>query len=637
MKLIDLITSSRISDDEANRILNKMREDDEFYQSLKKHSKYAYDKIYKRLSNTAVKKKYNKKRMNRFIEDYLKDLKIVGRHDSRYLSAYRNLPIFIAKNGFIGNAYRDLYTFLVMGLVGENDSYRKLLETVEVEKVGVKECKDGNEYPTISLFRSILKEAGNFGLGTKDILYIYEVIHFERMTAEEENEVFHEELVGKQNRNSRESSSNTTKELISQVESKIDKVLKEQNVKLKDIKSDIKSLSYKERDLEKNSNTLLQVIDSLKDDIKKTVSLDDIGKIKQDVKSWEDKIRSLEHKMKKEISRLEKEFKSIISSEKSVAEERFLQSTIEHQKIIDSRIREIVEDEKRKFYEIDFRPVWLEKVEGKRENIGQEIVFLSAWKAYLSSKYEIYLTDEQLVVAHCILKTFSCSIFNEEKILQSWLELLDVEENTFIESANPLWTRRLDWIGLSTHLEDQSLPRRFGIMRDFDTAIVGAYLVPQLAKWNKSSIQERIHLYLVPAGNSLDKLDSTEVAHLAPEYDMSIAGSCSLEKNIPTNQFQFNKYIPRVQEKNLKSWIVRQPEILFREELIVVPSKSFQIDIPFELLDSFNSLYPNLDVYLTEQSAKSVALKLTIGGYLSKRYGEEVADSYVDFVMGYFV
>ena len=326
-----------------------------------------------------------------------------------------------------------------------------------------------------------------------------------------------------------------------------------------------------------------------------------------------------------------------MTSEKAAIEERFLQNTTEHQKIIDSKIREIVEDEKRKFFEIDFRPVWLEKAEGKRENIGQEPVFLSAWKAYLSSKYEIYLTDEQLVVAHCMLKTFSYSIFNEEKILQSWLEMLGVEENTFIESANPLWTRRLDWIGLSTHLEDQSHPRRFGIMREFDTAIVGAYLVPQLAKWNKSSIQENIHLYLVPAANSLDKLDYTEIVHLAPVYDMNIAGSCSLEKKIPANQFQLNKYIPRVQEKNLDSWIIRQSEILFREELIVVPSKNFQIDIPLELLDSFNALYPNLNVYLTEQSAKSVALKLTIGGYLTKRYGEEIGSSYVDFVMGYFV
>ncbi len=573
-----------------------------------------------------ILQKYGPLRVNKTRKVLAKEFKLKGINDPNLLM---KRVIDFLKIGMIGdrrkNQYlREFYGYcFVSYLVDEKPKIQNYMKIAPI----------GSSSSTFDILKKMIDASEKVGVSLEDIYFLYKYWWFKRMSPDEENTLFKELLVKKENHYSKDSSKEVTEDYVNLVENKVNQYSREIKNSIKELKKEIKALKGTDKETEKKCKDLFKNIETINLSLSETAKSQDLGAIKQGVKKWDDKIRSLEHRIKKEIQDADRSFRSLVSSGQEEIQNKFLENTIEHQKLIDEKIKEVVENEKRKFFEVDFRPVWLEQVEGKREHIAQEEVFLGTWKDYLSSRYDIYLTDEQVVIYHTFLKCMNYSIFSELQILESWIEMLGFEEQTFVESTNPLWTRRLDWIGLSSHLEDQSKARKLGIMKDFDTAIVGAYLVPQISRWCGSSIQDSMHLFLIPSENNPDKMNFNEVVNIAGLFQKEFFPEVTSSRKLPNHKFDLNKYMPRVQEKNFKKWILEPEETIFRKELVDTPEKSLEIKIPEEVLKNFNKLYINLKPYLIEASAKRVAISLSLEPYIRTCYGNEMLGKYIDFVM----
>ena len=605
MKLGEYISDLPISEEELKRLKNLIENDEVIQNILNKYGPY---------------------RANKYRKYLAKEFKIKGINDVKLIN---KRVVKLLAIGMLGDKkrnvfLRDFYGYCFVGhLVDEKLTLQNYMKVSNIS----------SNLKTFEILSKMIDDSSKNGFKIEDVYFLYKYWWFKRMSPEEENTLFKEFLVEKVNVESKNSTSEVTKEYVNLVENKVNQYSKDIKNVIKELKKDIKELKGSDKELVSKYKEFIKSIEEINSSLNETVKAQELGSIKQEVKKWDDKIRSLEHRVKKDIQDVDKNFRNRVTVGKEEIQKKFLENSIEHQKLIDEKIKEVVENEKRKFFEVDFRPVWLEQVDGKREHIAQEEVFLGTWKDYLSSRYDIYLTDEQVVVYHTFLKCMNYSIFSELQILESWIEMLGFEEQTFVESTNPLWTRRLDWIGLSSHLEDQSKARKLGIMKDFDTAIVGAYLVPQISRWCGSSIQNSMHLFLIPSENNADKMNFNEVVSIAGLFQKEFLPEMTSSRKLPNHKFDLNKYMPRVQEKNFKRWVLEPEETIFRKELVDTPEKSLGIKIPEEVLKNFNKLYINLKPYLIESSAKRVAISLSVEPYIRVCYGNEMLGKYIDFVM----
>lgn len=300
---------------------------------------------------------------------------------------------------------------------------------------------------------------------------------------------------------------------------------------------------------------------------------------------------------------------------------------------INDRITAAFDQANRNFLDINSQITLLPKNDCKQQPLAQEEVFVNAWLHYLSDKYEKAMTLDEVMILHSIFKSLSYVILREEALCKSWVEALGVEEQTAVEIVNPLWVNRLDWLGLSSHLEDSRDNLKLSFVSNFNTAIVDAYLIPTLTKWHSTSSKNYQKMFLLPLVGGEDGLDYKNVYSVAGEVPLSGFSGASLESDLSSkDSFRPGKYMPKVKYKTFLSWIEEEGLSDFRSVLIDIPRERDGIIIPESAYLNFQSLMVNLMKYFSRKESLNISLKICIEPFVRSHYGEEISSNYSDFV-----
>ncbi len=633
MKLIELILNSQITDDEALRLLNFLKQEEQYCVDLKKYSKFAFEKILERINKSADKKKLNKKRKNNYTEDFLRDLKIVGRHDTRHSSAFRNLQLFLAKDGMIGKVYRDFYVFLVLQYIGETEKYRNLFGELDLE-----EKEKGSNYPTEEIFKQILDARVSYNLTIEDIKTLYNILHFERLTEEQEEIMFSDASDSDVLIQKNEELANSQKVLerkIVELEEELKRTPAQEIVKeyddreLKDeIRAIKKSFEGQIKDLYKN---LEQISENFSGKAKEEGQKGNFKKILQNTEvKFDKKVKDLQKEHNSQVTRISKDLKSDL--EEKVGEVRRLVNTSLAE--MNEKISLLFKAEKKDLMGASVEAENIQTLDVKRQDIKQEAIFVHAWLKHLSDAYGIYLTLDQAVLIHCVFKTLNFVSVENVSICRSWLETLGLEGLVKLESASPLWINQLDWYGLYSHLSLGEGKLKVGILSNYDTAITESYLKPALQRWSISGSSLMKKLFLIQSTDSDDKLAQNEILSLVSELKYEDYPEIALKVDLSgEDKFPFDKAMPRIKESTLESWTKFDNGQSLKRIVVEIPKERDGILISEYQLSVFSSLLKNLADYFERVNCINIAHEIVLRRYVEVKYGVDLSIKYRNFIV----
>lgn len=617
--------------EEFNRIANLVESKDYVKTFLRNHGNDVLLKMLNACRDSSIKKYNNKKRADREYGEFLQGLKINTYTDPKKINGllihFKEL-VSNSQNKGIRAFSVDFYKMTLREyLIKDYPNLQKLLLTVEIEE---------REYSTIEYLEIVLNNRKQYNVSVESIKVFYELYWFKRLSDEEHLKI------------SKKMDENT----ILDSQTKNNALSKKESVKKRDDVESKKNEMLEKREL-KRDQALIKRLDRLETEANKMEIF-----FKSNEKNLEENKKidiSFEHrisKLEKQLSKLENNFDLTIKkiqedyhdSKKTMIKDFELKNEEQKNFIfkkydealanIDSRIIESIEQSKRELLKINLDTALLPLKGDKVQNIKNEVTFIKFWINYLSDNYEIALSVEEAIIYHSIFKTLSYIVSDKFNIIRSWIESLGFEEDVRIESASPLWMNRLDWLGLSSHLEG-SKRNKLGVISNYNIAIAEAYLIPQLTRWKLSTISSTHKLFLISSIDEKDRLENKEIFTLAGVVPREDLFKFKTNKNLTNNeQFSMSKGMPKVSLDSYVKWILPRSKDSLRREVVDLVQDKFQIKTPEALYENFMSLLSNLEIYFDYLEAVEISLDATLKPYVESYYGGEKYIQLKGYVLG---
>ena len=622
MKLQEIIKNSRFDDVEIERISALLQSDDNLKGIIKKYSRELWISYLENYQHKLEKNKLDKKQRHRSTQVMEMD---IGTNNSipekKHLTIVSNIARDIKDKDKKGDFYKSFYINALLKYFSEEQGLYKFLSEYDLNF--------DNQIPTSEIIKTLLKNDISYGYSKKKVKEMYEYLHFERLSSNDEKEIFLtniredklleiiEELKIKMNsyetqfnllKNQKDINPSAPTERVIEIVKNNDEL----NPKIKGIEESIGSVSKELEAIRKSTVTA-------GDFRRETSRLDE--SLNKKISDTQDDLESAKTKLLKEISKKNDELLQEVH-------EKYDQAFSE----LNLRLVKAIEENKKGFLRINEDTKILAKVGEKHQNITKEPIFIHAWLNYLSNKYDVNLSLEEAVIYHTVFKTCNYISVHDFILPKSWIEAMGFEEETRVDSASPLWVNTLDWYGLVTHLENTSDTFKVGVLTNFDVALTESYLFPTLDKWFISGKKEMQKLFLV-SSVSKEKIVQPGVYALVAKLPYGQAGEFSLINDISNmDSFQLDKAMPKVKTSVLLEWTLKSKEESFRRAIVEIPKDRDGVIVPDSCYLNFKRLYSNLCKYFSTSDSFKIAMDTIIRPYLMSSYGLEKAETTINFI-----
>lgn len=631
---IGLIAESlRADDSKIKRIEILLRSDSELLEILTKNgSNFLFEKLNKE-SDQFHKHGKSKKSASRLFQSFLKAVGVGALPDNKKLSAFlRQMPNFFGEKShrgtFARNFYRDVIFFYITEI--EADLQKLLLELKVEEK----------EYTTAEIYQIIKLNRLEFSVSTETVNKFFKYWWFDDLEEEVEKpnstydlDYIVDEISKLKIEVNNIHSMNTSPISLGEFKAEVELV---KNRDFIDARKKIDSLNKKSEESLRQINVIASEINEMKSFISSN---------NEKHSAANGTLKSLPQRLKK----IESDLKSYIDDKERGLQretiERNTELSIDFEKKLDIEVKKINERilntigaSQRSFLDINSTVSKFPLLDVDRKSVSQEEVFLNAWKNYLSLNYGINLTLNDVIIYHNLFKSQSFVVLENANLVKSWIECLGAEEKTAIDTASPLWVSKLDWLGLSVHLETKVSGGAFGIISNFNVGVVEAYLIPTLKKWTELEIHKFLKLFFIVDSLSDDKLEYERIFSLASKLPSSeINRVSSSKKNIESkDSFNISRALPKIKNSNYKGWVINENVDGFRKVVIDIPRDKWGINFSEVVLNNFVNFYSNLLQYFNSKDSLKLSIDATLSGYILIKHDQETLENFTEFLLEFF-
>lgn len=624
MKLGDAVQSIDFAESEMERISSLIRTDENLNKILRKESSGVFGYLIDKQEKGIAKNSKSKKEANRTIRNMHTDLGIHGiPAPKRAATILRNLSRNLTSKQFKGKFSRDFYEeCLAAYFINNHPELQKLLLNEDCEE----------KLPPEKIFSLIIQKSTSYSVPKDSLRVLYLYWWFER------SEELEKQL---ENDNEIDHILSITRDLQKEIESmkgELEKINETSSSssdpsELKIDKEAIEKIINEKTKSDSSVEELKAFIEGVRDD---SASRDSVSQIQNSINSAETKIKKLQNNLKllkdsvpEQIEKSEKDMRKKIREELEGEIAKVHEKYTAEIETINERLLKTIDSGKRDLLEMNGEVFTHKVFTQERKQLAQEEILINAWQAHMSQNYGKHVTLDEAAAYHTIFKSLSYVVVEDKILCKSWVEVMGMEDRTCIENSSPLWVSRLDWLGLSVHLEQAGNQLFSGIVSDFDTGVVEAYLLPTLKKWLDSKKNTNQKLFLVPSASKENAIDYSSIFSVAGKIPSAGLKGASLKVNLSDKGvFRIDQALPVISYSKYKGWIEEHNPSEFRRVMIEIPFERDKIKIAEDVLGNFSSLMNNLDKYFKKNDAFRLAYNVVVKPFVEANYAAEALEKH---------